>query len=155
MREAFVPGNRYSGAAVFRKTKDDKLLALLRVVLAALFLFAGYVKVFDEEMVVAFGKQVEAAGLPLQDLTRWTLPYLEMALGVALLVGAYTRFASMVLIAIMVAAAYAHITVDDASLFPMQPSGPIIPLGAIAMALFLVLRGAGAWSLDRRATRSK
>lgn len=41
--------------------------------------------------------------------------------------------------------------VDDLSLFPLQPSAPVIPLAVIAVSAYLVWRGAGAWSLDLRA----
>jgi len=51
----------------------------------------------------------------------------------------------------MVVATYVHVVVDDPSLFPLQPSAPVIPLVIIAMCAYLLWRGAGAWSLDLRA----
>jgi hypothetical protein len=45
-----------------------------------------------------------------------------------------------------------HLVVDDPSRFPLQPNEPIVPLAVIAMNAYLIRRGGGAWSLDRRAT---
>ena len=60
----------------------------------------------------------------------------------------------MVVMGVMLVATYVHLAVDDPSLFPLQPSEPIIPLVVIAMSVYVLLRGAGAWSLDLKATRS-
>jgi len=48
----------------------------------------------------------------------------------------------------MVVATYVHIIVNDPSLFPLQPHKPIIPIMVILMSIFILSRGAGAWSLD-------
>ena len=77
-----------------------------------------------------------------------------MALGAGLAVGAFVRPAAVVVMGIMVVATYVHLVVDDSSLFPLQPSEPIIPLIVIVMGVFILWRGAGAWSLDLRATRA-
>ena len=47
-----------------------------------------------------------------------------------------------------------HVVVDDPSLFPLQPSEPIIPAVVILASLYLILRGGGSWSRDLKATRS-
>jgi len=53
-----------------------------------------------------------------------------------------------VVIGIMTVATYVHVVVDDPSLFPLQPSEPIIPLAVIAMCVYLLWRGGGSWSKD-------
>ena len=53
----------------------------------------------------------------------------------------------------MAAATYVHVVVDDPSLFPLQPSEPIIPLIVLAMSVYMLWRGAGAWSQDGKATQ--
>jgi uncharacterized membrane protein YphA (DoxX/SURF4 family) len=50
----------------------------------------------------------------------------------------------------MVVATYVHIVIDDPSLFPLQPVEPIGPLVLLAMLIYTVIRGAGAWSIDRK-----
>ncbi len=52
----------------------------------------------------------------------------------------------------MAVATYLHVVVDDRSLFPLQPSEPVIPLVVIAMGAYLLWRGGGAWGRDWRAT---
>jgi uncharacterized membrane protein YphA (DoxX/SURF4 family) len=82
------------------------------------------------------------------------VPYVELALGIILALGIFARPAVMVVMGIMLVATYVHIVVDDPSLFPLQPSEPIIPLVVIAMSVYLLFRGAGAWSMDLKATRA-
>ncbi len=77
-----------------------------------------------------------------------------MALGAVLAVGAFVRPVAVVVMGIMMVATYVHLVVDDPSLFPLQPSEPIIPLIVIAMSVYVLWRGAGARSLDLRATRA-
>ena len=102
----------------------------------------------------AWSGQILAAGLPLYSLTRWTVPFLEMFLGVVLLIGAFARVAVLVIMGIMVVATYVHLVVVDPSLFPLQPSEPIIPLIVIGLSAYILWRGAGAWSLDLRTTQA-
>ena len=39
------------------------------------------------------------------------------------------------------------LTVPDPSLFPLQPHAPVVPIMLLVMALVVLWRGAGAWSL--------
>jgi hypothetical protein len=59
--------------------------------------------------------------------------------------------ASLVVIGIMLVATYVHLVVDDPSLFPLQPSEPIIPIIVIAMASYVLWKGGGSWSRDLKA----
>ncbi|MBW8057838.1 MAG: DoxX family protein, partial [candidate division NC10 bacterium] len=102
----------------------------------------------------AINEPLLAAGLPLYSLTRWTVPFLEMFLGMVLLIGAFARVAVLVIMGIMVVATYVHLVVDDPSLFPLQPSEPIIPLIVTGLSAYILWRGAGAWSLDLRTTQA-
>jgi len=91
--------------------------------------------------------------VPLFEITYWGVPFLELCLGVVLAIGILARPASLVVIGIMIVAAYVHIVVDDPTLFPLQPSEPIIPIVVITMSMVTLWRGAGAWSLDLRASQ--
>jgi len=53
----------------------------------------------------------------------------------------------------MLVAMYVHIVVEDASLFPIQPKLPIIPIVVTIMAIMLLRSGAGSWSADLRWTK--
>jgi uncharacterized membrane protein YphA (DoxX/SURF4 family) len=75
-----------------------------------------------------------------------------MGVGVALVLGVFARPVAVLVIGLMTVATYVHLVVDDPSLFPLQPSEPIIPLAVILVSAYMLWRGAGAWSLDLRAT---
>ncbi len=137
-----------------RKTSDDKLAGGIRLLLAMLFLMTGVMKLVVPMLAEAWSGQLLAAGLPLYSVTRWTMPFVEIGLGAVLGVGAFARLTGIVVVGIMLAATYVHVVVDDPTLFPLQPSEPIIPLVVLALTVYILWRGAGAWSLDLRATSS-
>ena len=137
-----------------RKTSDDRLAGGIRLLLAMLFLMTGVMKLVVPVLAEAWSGQLLAAGLPLYSVTRWTMPFVEIGLGAVLGVGAFARLAGIVVVGIMLAATYVHVVVDDPTLFPLQPSEPIIPLVVLALTVYILWRGAGAWSLDLRATSS-
>ncbi len=136
-----------------RITSDDKLAGVLRLFLAMIFVMSGAMKLVVPTLAEAWSGQLLAAGLPFVTLTRWTVPFVEIAVGVALGVGAFSRLGAFVVIVIMIVATYVHVVVDDPSLFPLQPSEPIIPLIVMAMSAYVLWRGGGAWSQDLRASR--
>ena len=137
-----------------RKTSDDKLAGGIRLLLAMLFLMTGVMKLVVPVLAEAWSGQLLAAGLPLYSVTRWTMPFVEIGLGAVLGVGAFARLAGIVVVGIMLAATYVHVVVDDTTLFTIQPSEPIIPLVVLSLTVYILWRGAGAWSLDLRATSS-
>lgn len=139
--------------SAFRITSDDRLAGGLRLMLAVIFLMTGPMKLLIPELTEAFAGQLTAAQLPLPGLSMQVIPYLELFLGIVLLIGLHTRAASIVVIGIMLVATYVHLAVDDPALFPLQPAAPIIPIAVIVMSLYLLWRGAGAWSLDLKAVR--
>lgn len=131
-----------------RSTSHNKLAAVLRLALAVLFVMTGAMKLLVPMLADAWSGQLVAASIPLYTLSRWGVPFVEIAVGLALGVGFFVRLAAAVVAGIMIVATYVHLVVDDPSLFPLQPSAPIIPLVVIAVAAYLGWYGAGAWSLD-------
>ncbi len=111
----------------------------------------GTMKLVVPMLAEAWSGQLLAAQLPLYELNVRLVPFVEIAVGVVLLIGVYTRLACLIVIGIMMVATYVHVVVDDPSLFPLQPSEPVIPLVVIAMSAYLIWKGAGASSLDLRA----
>ena len=140
--------------ATLRRTSDNKLAATFRFLLALLFLMTGPMKILVPSLAEAWSGQLLAANLPFYLLTLWTVPYIELALGVVLAFGFLVRPAVLVVMGIMVVGTYVHLVVDDPSLFPLQPNEPIIPLTVIAMSVYVLWRGAGAWSFDLKTTRA-
>jgi uncharacterized membrane protein YphA (DoxX/SURF4 family) len=137
-----------------RETTDNKLAASIRLLLTALFVMTGTMKLLVPMLGEAWSGQLLAANLPLYTVTRWSVPFVEIGLGVLLGVGAHARLSAAAVVGIMVAAAYVHVVVDDPSLFPLQPSEPIIPVIVIGLSAYVIWRGAGTWSLDLKATRT-
>jgi len=137
-----------------RQTSNNKLAGGIRLLLTILFLMTGAMKLLVPMLADAWSGQLLAADLPLYSITLWTVPFLEMLLGVVLATGGFVRPAVVLVMGIMVVATYVHLVVDDPSLFPLQPSEPIIPLIVIVMSVYVLWRGAGAWSLDLRATQA-
>jgi len=136
------------------RTSDNELVGIIRILLAVMFLTSGSMKLLIPMLAEAWSGQLLAANIPLYTVSLWTVPFLEIALGIVLAVGAFVRPAAVMMIGIMVVATYVHQVVDDPSLFPLQPNEPIIPLIVIVMCLYILWQGAGAWSLDLRATRA-
>jgi uncharacterized membrane protein YphA (DoxX/SURF4 family) len=135
-----------------RKTSDSNLAGSIRILLAMLFLMTGAMKLLVPMLAEAWSGQLLAAQLPFYSLTRWSVPFVEIGLGIVLAIGFFARPAALVVIGMMLVATYVHLVVDDPALFPLQPSEPIIPLIVIAMGAYMIWRGAGAWSSDLRAT---
>jgi len=134
----------------WRKTSDDKPGAALRMVSGLAFLMAGILKITVPSLGAAFSGQLLAASIPFPELVKFSFPIIEAAIGILLLVGLHARLSALVATISMVIATYVHIVVEDPSLFPLQPVEPIGPLVLIAILLYTVFRGAGAWSIDLR-----
>jgi len=138
-----------------RSTSPDKAAGAARIMLGVIFVMTGIMKLLVPMLGEAWSGQLLAAGLPFFTLTRWTVPFVEVLVGVVLLAGYCSRLAVLIVIGIMVVATYVHVVVSDPALFPLQPSEPIIPLVVILMSLYVLWRGGGAWSADLRATANQ
>ena len=136
-----------------QKTADDKLAGSIRLILAVLFVMTGAMKLTVPMLAEAWSGQLLASGLPFYELSKWSVPFVEILVGVGLGAGFFVRPGALVVIGFMAVATYVHIVVDDPSLFPLQPREPIIPLTVIAMCLYLLWRGGGSGSRDLTATR--
>ena len=137
-----------------RRTSDNKLAGSTRIFLAVLFAMTGAMKLFVPVLAEAWSGQLLAAGLPLYEISRWLVPFVEIGVGAVLAVGAFARLAVLVVMGIMVVATYVHLVVGDPSLFPMQPTEPIIPMVVLVLSVYVLWKGAGAWSRDLKATQS-
>ena len=122
--------------------------------LALIFLMSGPMKLLVPQLAEAWSGQLIAAQLPFYELSRWSVPFLELFLGVVLAIGILVRPAATAVIGIMAVATYVHVVVDDPSLFPLQPDEPIIPVMVMLGSAFLLWRGGGSWSRDLKSTRS-
>ena len=135
-----------------RRTQSDGPARGIRIVLGALFVMTGAMKLVVPMLAAAWAGQLAAANIPLAELNRWVVPLIEMGVGVALLVGFYARVATLLVLNIMVVATYVHLVVTDPALFPLQPAEPIIPAAVMILFIYVLLKGGGSGSLDLRAT---
>ncbi|PYO70417.1 MAG: DoxX family protein [Gemmatimonadetes bacterium] len=136
---------------------------VLRVMLAIGFLYHGLPK-FGGAGHQQFQGNLQAMGFPAPALLSWVGAVVEVGGALALLAGAFTTIASLLLLLEMLVAiikvhgpngfSFMHIT-------GMTPQGPQfgmpgyeVNLLYMAMLLALALGGAGKWSVDeRRASR--
>ena len=135
-----------------RRTQSDGVARGIRVALGALFVMTGAMKLVVPMLSVAWAGQLAAANIPLPEINRWVVPFVEIGVGVALLVGFYTRIATLLVLNIMVVATYVHLVVQDPALFPLQPAEPVIPAVVMILSVYLMVKGGGSGSLDLRAT---
>ncbi len=135
-----------------RRTQSDNVARGVRLALGALFVMTGAIKLVVPMLAVAWAGQLAAANIPLAELNRWVVPVMEMGVGVALLIGFYTRSATLLVLNIMVVATYVHIVVTDPALFPLQPAEPIIPAVVMILSIYILVKGGGSGSLDLRVT---
>ena len=135
-----------------RSTQSGDVARGVRVVLGALFVMTGAMKLVVPMLAAAWAGQLAAANIPLVELNRWVVPVIEMGVGVALLVGFYTRLATLLVLNIMVVATYVHLVVTDPALFPLQPAEPIIPAVVMILSFYILVKGGGSGSLDLRAS---
>ena len=124
-----------------RKASDDRVAAAIHLGLGVLFVMTGVMKLAVPTLGAAFAGQLAAADIPFQDINRWVVPFLEIGVGGALLLGFYTRVATLFVISIMIVETYTHLAISDPSLFPLQPEAPIIPAFVLLLSAYTLLRG--------------
>ena len=134
--------------AQLRKTSNDKIAGTLRILLGVVFFMAGILKVTVPFLGDAFSGQLITANIPFYGFSLYTVPVVEMVLGVTLFFGLHARMSAAIAAIIMVVATYVHLAVEDPALFPLQSVEPIGPLVLLAMLLFVMWKGAGSWSFD-------
>ena len=135
-----------------RSTRDDRVAAGIRIASGILFVMTGVMKLAVPTLGAAFAGQLAAANIPFQNLQRWVVPFIEVGVGGALLIGYFTRVATLLVLNIMVVATYVHLVVNDPYLFPLQPEKPIIPAVVILLSAYTLVRGGGSGSFDLRAS---
>ena len=126
----------------------DIALLVLRLVLAAVFITHGYQKVFGFG-IAGVTNNFTQMGVPLPAIAAPLISVLELAGGVALLLGAFSRVAGFLLACDMLGA---MLFVHGKNGFS-SPKGIEAVLPNFAMALVIALLGAGAYSIDAMLAR--
>ena len=116
---------------------DSAFTTAARVLLGLFLLGLGVATFFVPDVKVSFMSQLDAAGIPLRNLTSFVLPTLEGIVGVMLLWGVMMRLASLMSIVLMALLTYLHLVVDEPTLFGEQLGWPLIPIVALVLSAFL------------------
>jgi putative oxidoreductase len=135
-----------------RKTSPNKFVGILRILLGVLFIMTGLMKLFMAEYGEAWSIQLIEAEIPLYTFNYWFVPILETILGMFLLLGFHSRISALLVLPIVLVAIYVHLTVTDPGAFPSQPQEPYMPIAVLLMALVVLIKGAGSWSMDLKST---
>ncbi len=135
-----------------RQTSPNKWVGAIRTMLGIIFLMTGIMKLTFAEFGSAWSIQLIEAEIPFYTINYWLVPVFEIILGTILLIGFYTRIGAVMIIPIMSVAIYVHITVSNPAAFPAQPQEPFIPIAVIIMAVIVLVKGGGNWSLDLKTT---
>ena len=135
-----------------RQTSPNKWVGIIRTMLGLIFLMTGIMKLTFAEFGSAWSIQLIEAEIPFYTINYWLVPVFEIILGIILLIGYYSRIGAVMIIPIMIIAIYVHITVSNPAAFPAQPQEPFIPIAVIIMAVIVLIKGGGNWSLDLKTT---
>jgi len=137
-----------------RHTDDNKVLGVIRIFVGLLILSTGVMKFVSPMLRTAWSGQLIAANIPFYTLNYWLVPIVEIVVGALLALGFFARIGGLIVISILTVATYTHLIANDPTLFPLQPSEPIIPLILIVLTAMILWRGGGAWSIDSRLAKA-
>lgn len=119
---------------------EDYGLLALRLVLGIIFMYHGYPKIKNPEMMAeTFGGN---KNFPM------ALGFFEFVAGLLVLFGLYTQFAVIVFIVVMLGALYFKIEKWKIPFFAQQTTGWEFDLLILATSIALLFLGAGSYSLD-------
>lgn len=135
-----------------RVTEGRTHLTVLRIIAGLPLLAIGLAHAFAPDAPMR--PLVEAAGFPLPAIVAPVGVAAEIVAGASLLLGAWARLGGLVAVPVMLGAVWAHLVID------VWPNGVdneppfALPIVVALAAAYVVARGSGRWSLDRRSTRA-
>lgn len=135
-----------------RNTTSNKAIGFMRLFMGIIFIMTGTMKLTMEEFGKAWSIQLLEASIPFYAFNYWFVPIFEIILGMILIAGYYSRIAATMVVPVMLVAIYVHLTVSNSAAFPAQPQEPFAPIALIVMALIIIKKGGGSWSLDLKFT---
>lgn len=130
------------------KNWGDLAPLFLRLVAGVVFLMHGLQKAADVSM---FGGFLSAMAVPAPHFFAWAVMILEVAGGIALILGFLTHWVSKLFMIQMVVALF---LVHASKGFFVQTNGSEFVLLLIAATFSLMITGAGKWSVDEWLLRS-
>lgn len=140
------------GGTSLQTTGGERHLIVPRVAAGLPLLAIGLAHVFDASAPMR--PLVDAAGLPAAALLSPIAVAIEIVAGALLLAGLYARIGSLLALPVMVGAIYAHLVIDVWPNAEYNEPPIALPIVVLLAAAYVLVRGAGAWSLDHALTRS-
>lgn len=129
--------------ALSRTWTGDIAILALRLAMGVVFTYHGWLKLDD---VSGFAGFVDSLGIPAPTFVAYVVTYLELLGGVALIIGLATRYVAALFAIEMV---FTTVLVKlDVGLIATEGAGAELDILLLAIALSLVLTGAGRWSVD-------
>ena len=141
------------GREDIQATGGERHIILPRLVAGLPLLAIGLAHVFDD--TAPMRPLVEAAGLPAAALLSPLAVAIEIVAGALLLLGLYARLGGLLTVPTMLVAIYAHLAIDVWPNAGHEEPPLALPIVVLAAAVYVLLRGAGAWSLDRWFTKAR
>lgn len=129
-------------------TRNDAMLLLGRVLMAVLFLPSGFTKLMG---LAAFAASLEARGMPAPYVLALIGGSAEFFGSLAVLLGLKIRYAAILMILFVIIAtgiSHRYWEFTDQVQYRFQRSAFFKNIGITAGFLFLMVSGAGRWSLD-------
>lgn len=120
--------------------------------LGVIFIMTGTMKLTLVDFGAAWSIQLVEAEIPFYALNYWFVPLFEICLGIILLIGYYSRIGALMVLPVMLVAIYVHLIVNNPAAFPAQPQEPYIPIAVIIIALIVIKKGGGSWSIDLKSS---
>jgi uncharacterized membrane protein YphA (DoxX/SURF4 family) len=136
-----------------RQTFPNKFVGIIRMMLGVIFIMTGIMKLTLADFGASWSIQLIEAEIPLYTLNYWFVPIFEISLGIVLLLGYYARIGALMVLPVMLVAIYVHLTVNNPAAFPAQPQEPFIPVAVFIMALIVIKKGGGNWSMDLKSSK--
>jgi putative oxidoreductase len=129
--------------------RDDAFTLIGRVLIAAMFVYAGYGKIGGFDGTAGY---IASKGLPLPQLLAAATIVFEIVAGLMLAVGWKTRWAAFALAAFTIAATllFHNFWGYPADQFRTQQLFFLKNMAIVGGLLMIVSFGAGRWSVDRR-----
>lgn len=139
-------------ALALLRTDNAKTTIIIRLVVGAVFLSEGIQKFLIPEIRGA--GRFEKIGLPSPEFLGGFVGFFEIACGLLVLLGLFTRFASIPLIIIMLVAfavTKSEVFINEG--FWSLLHGSRTDWSMLLCSIFLLIEGGGKWSLDRMIIR--
>jgi putative oxidoreductase len=129
------------------KTPADRAIFLIRLMVGAVFLSEGIQKFLFPDIRGA--GRFEKIGLPAPEFFGGFVGFFEIACGILILIGLFTRLAAiptLIIMLVAIATTKTQVLADDG--FWEMMHGSRTDWSMLLGSIFLIIKGGGRWSVD-------